>query len=67
MNFAALQTATVRVDDIDRGTTPVLKLLLPPGDHRVVYTFADPSLREKRTSVQCKAGESKTVAVRGTP
>lgn len=67
MNFAAVQTATVRVDDVERGTTPVLKVLLPPGDHSVVYTFADPSLQEKRTSARCNAGEVKTVAVRGGP
>jgi hypothetical protein len=67
MNFEAVQTATVRVDNVERGTAPVRKLLLPPGGHSVVYAFADPSLREIHTSVQCKPGEDKTVAVRGAP
>jgi serine/threonine-protein kinase len=64
LNFNSIPVSNVVFDGRPLGGTPKLGYSAPPGSHTVIFINADEG--KKVTSVTCKAGETKTVAVRLT-
>ena len=64
LNFNSIPAAVVVLDGRTLGTTPQLNVSAAPGLHKILFTD---SSGERATSVTCRAGETKTVAVRVTP
>jgi serine/threonine-protein kinase len=62
LNFNSIPVSNVVFDGKPLGGTPKLGYSAPPGSHTVIFVNADEG--KKVTSVTCKAGETKTVAVR---
>ncbi len=62
LNFNSIPVSNVVFDGRPLGGTPKLGYSAPPGSHTVIFINADEG--KKVTSVTCKAGETKTVAVR---
>ena len=58
----SIPVSNVVFDGRPLGGTPKLGYSAPPGSHTVIFINADEG--KKVTSVTCKAGETKTVAVR---
>jgi hypothetical protein len=63
-NFNSIPSTVVTLDGRTLGTTPQLGVSATPGSHAIVFTDSD---NKKATSVACRAGETKTIAVRMTP
>jgi len=62
LNFNSIPVSNVVFDGRPLGGTPKLGFSASPGSHTVIFVNADEG--KKVTSVTCKAGETKTVAVR---
>lgn len=63
INFASIPAANVVLDGVRLGVTPLLGIAASSGtSHKVVFIDADQG--EKVTTVTCKPGEVKRVAVR---
>lgn len=62
LNFNSIPVSSVVFDGRPLGGTPKLGYSAPAGPHTVIFINADEG--KKVTSVTCKAGETKTVAVR---
>jgi hypothetical protein len=62
LNFNSIPVSNVVFDGHPLGGTPKLGYSAAPGPHTVIFINADEG--KKVTSVICKAGETKTVAVR---
>jgi serine/threonine-protein kinase len=57
----SLPPAKVEVDGMPLGYTPKIGVTVPVGEHHILFRSQD---GDKRTSVTCTKGETKTVAVR---
>lgn len=62
LNFNSIPVSNVVLDGRPIGGTPRLGVTVPSGSHSV--TFINPDLGKKSTGVTCKAGDTKTVAMR---
>jgi len=62
LNFNSIPVSNVVFDGRPLGGTPKLGYSASPGSHTVIFINADEG--KKVTSVTCRAGETKTVAVR---
>jgi len=62
LNFNSIPVSNVIFDGKPLGGTPKLGYSTSPGSHTVIFMHAEEG--KKVTSVTCKAGETKTVAVR---